>query len=128
MRGPLAWPAVPAMRTAAERFEDLALGALDLALQRLQAPAGAVELAVEDVPARDPEPWEDGVPLARALPGGRGVPDRVVLYRRPLERAVAAAPPEDREVELGEVVLRVLTEQVARLRGIDPGDLDLDDD
>lgn len=130
VRGPLAWPAVPAMRTPAERFAESALAALDVVLVRFGVEADRVEVAVEDIPPHDPAPWEDGVPLARTFPGrparpGRpGEPDRIVLYRRPLERLAQRHAGPVPEADLAEFVLRVLAEQVARLLGLDPDDLD----
>lgn len=125
MRGPLAWPPIPLMRTPRERFEDLVLVGLDLAVRRLAVPEDTIEIAVEDVPPHDPAPWEDGVPVARTFPGaGRGDPDRVVLYRRPLELLAARqSGVEGDDADLADLVVQVVTEQVARLRGIDPGDV-----
>ncbi|GAA4871460.1 metallopeptidase family protein [Serinicoccus chungangensis] len=116
MRGPLARPRVPAMRTRRDRFDELVLEAAETLERRLDAPLG-VELAVEEVPPSDPAPWEHGVALGRLFPAERGVPARLVVYRRPVEhRAVD-------EGELASLVTEVVVEQVARMLGRDPDDL-----
>ncbi|WP_299517814.1 metallopeptidase family protein [uncultured Serinicoccus sp.] len=116
MRGPLARPGVPVMRTRRDRFDELVLDAAEALERRLDAPLG-VELAVEEVPPSDPAPWEDGVALGRLFPAERGVPARLVVYRRPVEhRAVD-------ESELASLVSEVVVEQVARMLGKDPDDL-----
>ena len=118
--------AVPLARSRAERFDDLVLDAVDRVEQRVPEGLEGVEFAVEDVPPVGPEPVFDGdvltdgdVPLSRVLPaeGERRVP-RVVLYRRPVE--ARATDPAD----LGDLVVDIVVEQVARLLGVDPDDLD----
>lgn len=117
MRGPLAWPRVPAMVAPARRFDDLVLDALAAVERRLGRSLESLEVAVEDVPPSDPAPWEERVALGRTFPAEPGLPARVVLYRRPVEtRARSAA-------ELAVLVHEVLAEQVASLTGSDPDDL-----
>lgn len=99
---------------------------------RWESELASVEFAVEEVPSADP-PAEgvlavdaDPVPLARLDPPWQdsGDPDRparparIVLYRRPL---LARADGED---ELGELVLDVVIEELARLLGLDPQQID----
>ncbi|MCE1179825.1 MAG: metallopeptidase family protein [Micrococcales bacterium] len=122
LRGPLAWPPVPAMATRAQEFDDLVLDSADRLESVISARGLRVDFAVEDVPPADPAPWEErGVPLGRAYPArGRGGSARVVVYRRPVEsRAV-----ESRDLAL--IVHEVVVGQVAALLGrradeIDPG-------
>lgn len=116
LRGPLAWPPVPAMTSRTARFDALVLDAAEALERRLGHELG-VELAVEEVPPSDPAPWEHGVALGRLFPAQRGVPARLVIYRRPISHR---APDES---ELAALVNEVVTEQVARMLGRDPEEL-----
>ncbi len=128
---------VPLSQTRGERFADLVLEAGEHLEERWSKQLEGVELAVEDVPAV-PAPGSDvaydadvvadetaggAVPLGRLLPAavdarGEASPPRVVVYRRPLEaRAV------DRS-DLADLVHDVVVDQVARLLGIDPDEVD----
>jgi hypothetical protein len=127
---------VPGARTPAERFDDLVHDAVERLEVRWARELEAVEFAVVDVPevaagtdpAADPDVVVDetaggAVPLGRLLPGGvdgRGVhtAPRVVVYRRPLEARAG-----DR-LELAELVHDVVVDQVARLLGMDPDEVD----
>ena len=110
---------VPASRTRAERFDDLVLDAVDDLDPRWREPLAKVEVAVEDVPPADPSPWEAGeVPLGRVFPADRGLPARVVVYRRPVEaRAQGAA-------DLADLVRTVVVEQLAHVLEVSPRELD----
>lgn len=116
VRGPLAWPPVPAMVSRRQTFDDLVLDTVETIERRLGQELG-IELAVEEVPPSYPAPWEHGVTLGRLFPAERGVPARLVLYRRPI-----LARAQD-EAELATLVSEVVTEQVARMLGRDPDDL-----
>lgn len=116
LRGPLAWPPVPVMSSRSARFDELVLDAAETVEQRLGHELG-LELAVEEVPPSDPAPWEHGVALGRLFPAERGLPARLVLYRRPIVQRA------DEETDLGALVSEVVTEQVARMLGRDPDDL-----
>lgn len=99
-----------------QTFDDLVLDTAETIERRLGQELG-IELAVEEVPPSDPAPWEHGVALGRLFPAERGVPARLVLYRRPI-----LARAQD-EAELAPLVSEVVTEQVARMLGRDPDDL-----
>ncbi|PZU41969.1 MAG: peptidase [Arsenicicoccus sp.] len=116
LRGPLARPRIPAMSTRRDRFDELVLDAAESLERRLDAELG-LELAVEDVPPSDPAPWEHGVALGRLFPAERGMPARLVVYRRPVEHRAGD------EAELAALVTEVVVEQVARMLGRDPEDL-----
>ncbi|WP_151524418.1 metallopeptidase family protein [Serinicoccus kebangsaanensis] len=116
VRGPLAWPRVPAMNARRDRFDELVLDAAERVEQRVGSSLG-LELAVEEVPPSDPAPWEHGVALGRLFPAESGMPARLVVYRRPVEHRAAD------EVELAGLVTEVVVEQVARMLGRDPDDL-----
>lgn len=127
LRGVLAPAGVPLHRTRAERFDDLILQAVTRLESRWEDRLAAVEFAVEEIPPPEPlGPLAGPVPLARVEagppPGGEGGsatrPPRIVLYRRPL---MARADSED---DLGDLVFDVVVEEVARLLGIDPEDVD----
>lgn len=119
MRGPMIPMTVPAHRTRAEIFDENVVRTV----QRIEATWGkelaGTEFAVEDVPPSDPAPWEHGgVPMGRYFPAESGQPDRVVVYRRPIEsRAV------DTE-DLIDLVRDVVVEQVAHLLARSPEEID----
>lgn len=119
VRGPLAWPPVPAMVTRGAEFDDLVQACAARALRYLGPRHEEVEFAVEDVPESDPTPWEEqAAPLGRTLAAGRTA-RRIVLYRKPIQaRATTTA-----ELEL--LVKEVLAEQVASLLGVPPDEIDL---
>lgn len=119
VRGPLAWPAVPAMSTRREQFDDLVLDAADRLRPHLGTRHAALEFAVEDVPPQDPAPWEDrAAPLGRLIRGTADRPPRVVVYRRPVQARAHDEP------DLADIVREVVTEQVAALLGVPPEELD----
>lgn len=121
LRGDLVPAGVPLAQSRSERFDDLVLDALERLERRWSDQLREVELAVEEVPP-PPGPHEDVLPvrLGRALPAARGLPARIVVYRRPVEaratglRARAA------------LVHDVVVEQVAELLGIEPETVDPD--
>lgn len=116
VRGPLAWPPVPAMTSRSAQFDDLVLDAVQLIERRLGRQLTELEVAVEDVPPTDPAPWEAGIALGRLFPAEGALPARVVVYRRPVE---ARAQGDD----LATLVHELLAEQVAGMLGVDPEDL-----
>jgi predicted Zn-dependent protease with MMP-like domain len=132
LRGPLAPVGSPLYRSRAERFDDLVLQAVAQLEPRWETELAGVEFAVEEVPAGEPAADDlpvddpDPVPLARLDPAWTDASDpaqparpaRIVLYRRPL---LARA---DGEEELSELVLDVVIEEVARLLGVDPQQID----
>ena len=127
---------VPLSQTRSDRFDDLVRDVIEALEVRFADRLAGVEFAVEDVPPIGPAgaPTYDGVvadetaggpvPLGRLLPEGPLTPDgvrapaRVVVYRRPLEARAA-----DR-ADLAELVQDVVVDQVARLLGLDPDDVD----
>ena len=127
---------MPASQTRGQRFDDLVLDAVEELEHRWARQLEGVEFAVEDVPVvplgTDPALDDDivvddtaggAVPLGRLLPAGvdgRGRPTapRIVVYRRPLEARAG-----DR-TELADLVHDVVVDQVARLLGLDPDEVD----
>ncbi|MEI2777472.1 MAG: metallopeptidase family protein [Tetrasphaera sp.] len=117
-RGPLAWPAVPAMTTRAQAFDDLVVEVAARLEPALGTRHAGTEFAVEDVPPSDPAPWETpSVLLGRLFPAQGQLPARIVLYRRPIE--ARALDHTDRVL----LVEEILTEHVAALLGVSPEDL-----
>ena len=111
-------PGRPELRTARERFDDLALGIVTDIDARWQDRLGLVEYAVEDTP-QIPDDWSTGtVPLSSLVRGSGTTPTRLVLFRRPIEHRC-----ETRE-DLEAMVLTVVVEQVAELLGIDAEQVD----
>ena len=121
MRGPAVVPRTPGrpeLRTARERFDDLALGIVTDIDARWQDRLGLVEYAVEDTP-QIPDDWSTGtVPLSSLVRGSGSNPTRLVLFRRPIEHRC-----ETRE-DLEAMVLTVVVEQVAELLGIEAEQVD----
>lgn len=119
LRGPLAWPPVPAMLTRAERFDELVLDSADRVRPMLGQRYAATEFAVEDVPPDDPPPWEaQEAALGRLIRSSGRAPHRIVVYRRPVE-----ARARD-ERDLGDLIHGVVVEQVAALLGVPPSEID----
>ena len=119
LRGSLLPPSLPGARSRAERFDALVLDAVDRVDEKWKTQVDAIEFAVEDVPPADPSPWEAGeVPLGRYFPAERGVPSRVVVYRRPVETRGAD------EADIAELVRHVVVEQLAHALGVEPERLD----
>jgi predicted Zn-dependent protease with MMP-like domain len=121
MRGPAVLPSQPGkpeLRTARERFDDLALGIVTDIDERWQDRLGLVEYAVEDAP-QIPDDWDSGtVPLSSLIRGTGATPTRLVLFRRPIEHRC------DNRAELEAMVLTLVVEQVAELLGIDAEQVD----
>lgn len=121
MRGPAVLPRDPRrpeLRTARERFDDLALGIVTDIDERWQDRLGLVEYAVEDTP-QIPDDWDSGtVPLSSLIRGTGGEPTRLVLFRRPIEHRC------ETRADLEAMVLTVVVEQVAELLGIEAEQVD----
>jgi len=114
----------PGAVSPSQRFDNLVLDAVEHVEERWREQLKGVDFAVEDVPPLEGVgPVDDqiesaGVPLARLLPGNKGTPPRIVLYRRPLElRAI------DRE-DLEDLVHDVVVEEVAQFLGLEPETVD----
>ena len=115
----MAWPPVPAMETRRENFDVLVLEAADRVRPHLGTRYATTEFAVEEVPPQDPAPWEEQVaPLGRLLRATTSRPNRVVIYRRPVE-----ARAQD-DVDRADFVREVVTEQGAALLGVPPHEID----
>jgi hypothetical protein len=109
---PLAADGVPARRTPAERFDQVALRIMQAVVSRWTEQLGDVELAVEEVPVL-PLTWGTStVPLSSYVePAGSRRP-RLVLFRRPIEHRA------ENLTELEALLVTVIVEQLAEVLGL----------
>ncbi|MBO9523846.1 MAG: metallopeptidase family protein [Nocardioidaceae bacterium] len=114
---PLAPQGVPAARTRAERFDDIALRVMQAVVGRWTEQLGHVELAVEEVPVLPPRWDAPSVPLASYVAATAASPPRLVLFRRPIEHRAEGL------VELEAMLLTVVVEQLAEVLGLPPEDV-----
>jgi predicted Zn-dependent protease with MMP-like domain len=126
MRGPIAPPQVPLALSRADAFDDLVRDAADR-LERRWPQLADVEFAVQEVPwpldavaeaAAGGEISDDSVPLGKLVSARKGSPNRIVVYRRPVE--IRAKSREERALLVHDVVV----EQVAELLGLSPENVD----
>ncbi|QKV94611.1 metallopeptidase family protein [Streptomyces sp. NA02950] len=130
MRGPIAPPQVPLSVSRAESFVDLVQDSADR-LERRWPQLSGVDFTVLDVPTSgngggtDPggpggsDGWDgESVPLGRFIAARGDTPDRIVIYRRPVE--IRAKNRDERALLVHEVVV----EQVAELLGLAPESVD----
>ncbi|WP_165987236.1 metallopeptidase family protein [Streptomyces sp. YIM 98790] len=121
MRGPLAPPQVPLSASRSETFASLVQDSAERLRRRLPQLEG-VAFEVQEVPrlSGPPEgdPQADGVPLGGVVRGRGGRPDRIVVYRRPVELRA-----RDRD-ERADLVHEVVVEQAAELLGLAPESVD----
>ncbi|MEV7088283.1 metallopeptidase family protein [Streptomyces sp. NPDC093085] len=113
MRGPVAPPQVPLSTSRAESFRDLVRDSVDR-LERRWPQLADVEFLVMEVPTT----LEETVPLGSSAPAGKGLPARILVYRRPVE--IRTKNRDDRALLVHEVVV----EQVAELLGLAPESVD----
>ncbi|MGP3989371.1 metallopeptidase family protein [Streptomyces sp. 3N207] len=120
MRGPIAPPQVPLAISRAEAFDDLVRDSV-VRLERHWPQLAGVEFAVQEVPRSDNgevREGDDAVPLGRVTEGVGGRPDRVIVFRRPVE--IRSRTRDERALLVHEVVV----EQVAELLGLAPESVD----
>ncbi|UNZ19021.1 metallopeptidase family protein [Streptomyces sp. 891-h] len=120
MRGPIAPPQVPLAISRAEAFDDLVRDSVTR-LERHWPQLAGVEFAVQEVPRSDNGEVREGdeaVPLGRVTEGSGERPDRVIVFRRPVE--IRSRTRDERALLVHEVVV----EQVAELLGLAPESVD----
>ncbi len=133
MRGPIAPPQVPLSVSRGDAFVDLVHDSVER-LERRWPQLSKVEFAVRDVPGAEPDPDDgalalgaldaldsvngDSVPLGRYIAAHGDAPDRIVVYRRPIE--IRTKGRDERALLVHEVVV----EQVAELMGLAPESVD----
>jgi hypothetical protein len=114
--GPLAPRGVPARRTPAERFDQVALRILRAVAAPWTERLGDVELAVEEVPVIPPQWSSSTVPLSSYVESSGHRP-RLVLFRRPIEHRA------ENLAELEALLLTVVVEQLAEVLGLPAEDV-----
>jgi predicted Zn-dependent protease with MMP-like domain len=120
MRGPVAPPQVPLAVSRSEAFDDLVRDSVSR-LERRWPQLTSVEFAVQEVPRGDDgeaDEQAEAVPLGRVAESKGGRPDRIVVYRRPVE--IRTRNRDERALLVHEVVV----EQVAELLGLSPESVD----
>ncbi|MDT0346788.1 metallopeptidase family protein [Streptomyces sp. DSM 44938] len=122
MRGPVAPPQVPLAISRADTFDSLVHESAERLRRRLPQLAG-VDFGVQEVPwlPRDGAgemSGSDSVPLGGVIRARGGQPDRVVVFRRPVELRA-----RDRD-ECAQLVHEVVVEQAAELLGLAPESVD----
>jgi predicted Zn-dependent protease with MMP-like domain len=118
LRGPLAWPAVPAMRTRRDRFDDIVRDVAEDLDRHLEPRGLVVEYAAMDIPTDLGPQWSPEVPLARTVAATKTTPARIIAFRRPIETRAAG------QTSLVALVRSVLTAEVSSLFAIPPEELD----
>ena len=131
LRGRLASSPVPIAHSRSDAFDAMVLAAVDHLEPHVGDKLARIEFAVEDVPvvshtgmgdfSYDSDVLDDNaVPLSRLYRAGLGdiSAPLIVVYRRPLESR--ASRPED----LADLIHDVVVEQVARLLGSSPDEID----
>ncbi|RLU94827.1 hypothetical protein CTZ27_19225 [Streptomyces griseocarneus] len=132
MRGPIAPPQVPLSVSRGEAFVDLVQDSAER-LERRWPQLASVEFVVREVPVTlgeggsapgevdelDTFPFDgESVPLGRYVAARGDAPDRIVIYRRPVE--IRTKTRDERALLVHEVVV----EQVAELLGLAPESVD----
>lgn len=114
------FPGTPAWRTRREKFDELVADMVEDFIRRWPI-VSTIEFAIEDVPPSDPADWEDhSMVLTRLFPSDRrrGLSDRIVVYRLPVEQRAA------RGSELEDLVRVLLIDRISRVVAVSPEDLD----
>ncbi|MEC4020926.1 metallopeptidase family protein [Streptomyces sp. H27-D2] len=130
MRGPIAPPQVPLAASRADAFVDLVHDSVER-LERSWPQLSSVEFSVREVPRCGPGTGgavgdgmvdgvtdEDTVPLGGLAHAADGKPDRIVVYRRPVE--IRTKNRDERALLVHEIIV----EQVAELLGLAPESVD----
>lgn len=131
LRGVLAPSGLPISHSRADAFDAMVLSVVDHLQPTVGDRLASVEFAVQDIPPvshhgtgdfdYDADVLDDNsVPLSRLYRSGFGDIERpvVVIYRRPVESR--ATRPDD----LSDLIHDVVVEQVARLLGSSPEEID----
>lgn len=110
---------MPLAVSRSEAFDDLVRDSVSR-LERRWPQLTGVEFAVQEVPGGSGELDEqtEAVPLGRVAESKGGRPDRIVVYRRPVE--IRTRNRDERALLVHEVVV----EQVAELLGLSPESVD----
>jgi len=114
---PFAPDGVPARRSPAERFDQVALRILRAVAAPWAERLGDVELAIEEVPVLSEQWVSSTVPLSSWVEPRGHDRARLVLFRRPIEHRA------DGLAELEALLLTVVVEQLSEVLGLPPEDV-----
>jgi predicted Zn-dependent protease with MMP-like domain len=101
-----------------EQFDEHVRAALQRLNRQWERRLEKLEVAVEDVPPGEAATWDATIPFGRAVPALSGQPDRLILYRRPIEARAYDSH------DLGLLVLDVIVQQLAQLWNMPPTSVD----
>ena len=98
-----------------EEFEEVVAAAIDDLPDELHEAMSNVEVVVEDEPPHGQPLFGlyQGVPLTRRTSGYAALPDKISIYRGPLERFYGADP-----TQLRQMIRRVVLHEIAHHFGI----------
>ncbi|MFF5793500.1 metallopeptidase family protein [Paeniglutamicibacter sp. NPDC012692] len=121
-RGPMLDARLPGARTREEHFEDLLVESAERLADRWGDRVTAIDFRLMLVPnakvLAKVQATGSRVPWATSRPGRPGRPERITVYRRPIEQACPVP------AELAEFVHMAVVEQLAELWAMDPQDID----
>lgn len=121
-RGPILDARLPGARTREEHFEDLVIESAERLADRWGERVTAIDFRLLLVPGSKvlakSEAVGSRVPWGSNRSGRPGRPERITLYRRPIEVACLAP------TELAECVHLAVVEQLADLWAMDPQEID----
>lgn len=121
-RGPMLDARLPGARTREEHFEDLLVESAERLADRWGERVTGIDFRLMLVPnskvLAKAQATRSRVPWATSRPGRPGRPERITLYRRPIEQACPLP------TELAEFVHMAVVEQLAELWAMDPQDID----
>lgn len=121
-RGPLLDARLPGARTREEHFEDLLIESAERLADRWGDRVTAIDFRLMLVPnakvLAKAQATGSRVPWATSRSGRPGRPERITVYRRPIEEA-SISP-----AELPEIVHLAVVEQLADLWAMDPQQID----
>lgn len=117
LRGPLTPPGHALGPSRRDEFDALVLATVQRLARRWSKEWGDVEFATEDLPQLEADWVDEPVPLGALVRGSDAVPDRIVIFRRPIESRARSR--HDRS----DLVLEALAETVAELLGRDPAEI-----
>ncbi len=117
-RSPLLFPSAPGWNTRKQEFFTLVENVLSRFTSNVPDVA-TIEFGIEEAPPSSPAEWESHeVTMARAFPRDRrrGLADRIVLYRLPIQRTMPAE-------EVPEAVAYLLADRICEVLAVSPEEL-----
>ena len=118
-RGDLIPSHLPGFKKKRDVFDTLVMQSLGPLYARFATELEHVHVSVEDVPPPG-SVTNEGVVLGRFVPADRTHPDRIVLYRRPIEYRARS------EEDLAILIHHLVVDHIALVLGQAPEDIDPD--